>query len=245
MKLSELLTASPFLYGALFCPYRQALAANLPTGITGPEIDQLIEKIGFPSSTRLLRAADPYPAWPGVRIGVDVSISPQASFQIGDKNGSEPNVFVLPRIHFTKGLWKGAELIFSTLPITEQPGYAATGGILKWCLYQEKEGWLSVSAFTGYTNVSAFRGDYNGNNFEFGFYASKDYVRLKPYVGGSVMLAQGGIRPSLAKTPVTSSMKSTLHAFIGIELEYPVTFAGQFSLFNLNPSFSLFVGKRF
>ena len=232
-------------FGLLLLASFPAGAANLPTGITGPEIDQIIERIGFPSTTRLMRAADPYPAWPGIRMGVDVSVSPQMSFQIGDKNGFEPKVNVLPRFHLTKGLWEGAEIIFSTLPINNQPGYSATGGILKWCVYQEKAGWLSVSAFWGYTYVSAFRGDYQGNNFEFGVYASKDLVRWKPYLGASVLLAQGGIKPGLAKGPVLSSMKSTLHVFLGMELEYPVTFAAQLGLFNLNPSFTLFVGKRF
>ncbi len=241
MKHLALLSASCFLLVASF----SARGANLPSGITGPEIDQLIERIGFPATTRLLRAAHSYPSWPGFRIGIDVTIAPQPSFQIGDKNGSEPKVYVLPRLHVTKGLWEGAELILSVLPIYDQPGYAANGGILKWCFYQEKEGWLSVSVFSGYTNVSAFRGDYSGNNFEFGFYASKDYVRLKPYVGLSTILAQGGLKSGLAKTAVTSSMRATLHAFIGMELEYPVTFAGEFGLTNLNPSFTLFLGKRF
>ncbi len=221
-------------------------AASLPSGLVGVEIENIIERIGFVSTTRLMRAAEALPPWPGIRLGVDVSVAPQMGFnELGDRNGAEPQVFVLPRLHFSKGLWAGAELIFSTMPFTDQPGYSATGGILKWCFYTEKSGWLSVSTFVGYTNVSVFRNDFSGNNFEFGVYASKDYVRLKPYLGASVLLAQGSIRPALAKTAVVSSMKGTLHAFIGLELEYPVTIVAEFGLFNLNPTMSLFIGKRF
>jgi hypothetical protein len=223
-----------------------AHSASLPSGLIRAEIEQLIERVGFQSTTRLLRGAEAYPPWPGVRFGVDVSLASQMDFSaLGDKNGSEPKIYVLPRFHFVKGLWGNVEIIFSTLPITNQPGYSATGGILKWSFYREAAGWLSVSAFAGYTYVSAFRGDYTGNNFEFGLYASKDYVRLKPYLGASVLLAQGGVRPALAKTAAVSSMKGTLHVFIGIELEYPVTIAGELGLFNLNPSFSILIGKHF
>ncbi len=246
MKSLTLPSQILFFLSASFLGSGSALGASLPTGLDRAEIEQIIERIGFQASTRLLRGAEAYPPWPGIRFGVDVSVSPQMDFStLGDRNGSEPKLYVLPRFHFVKGLWGNVEIIFSSLPVTNQPGYSATGGILKWSFYKETAGWLSVSAFTGYTYVSAFRGDYTGNNFEFGLYASKDYVRLKPYLGASVLVAQGGVRPTLAKTAFVSSLKGTLHIFLGMELEYPVTIAGEFGLFNLSPSFTLLIGKRF
>ena len=193
-----------------------------------------------------MHSAEAYPTWPGIRFGVDFSVAPQYGFNsLGDKNGAEPTIFGLPRFHLTKGLWGNTELIFSTMPFADHPGYTATGGIIKWSFHQEKSGWLSVAAFAGYTYVSAFRGDYTGNNFEFGVYASKDYVRVKPYLGMNMLMAQGKIRPALSKTGVVSSMRGTLHVFIGFELAYPVTISAEFGLYNLTPTLGLFIGKRF
>lgn len=221
-------------------------AASLPSGLVPTEIEGVVRILGFPAVTRLLRSAEAYKPWPGIKVGGEVTISStQDLATLGDKNGSVPQFTLLPRLYLSKGLFSELELILSTFPIRDPVGVATIGGILKWTFYQEKETWLSAAAYFGYTRVYAFHSDYVGNDVEFGIYFSKDWVRLKPFLGAAMLFAEGSVRPVLAKTAATSALQSTLHTFLGAEWEFPLNLGFQVDLMNLTPMGSLFIGKKF
>ncbi len=73
---------------------------------------------------------------------------------------------------------------------------------------------------------------------------SKDWVRFKPYIGASVLIASGKVDPSLSATPQASATMGT-HVFAGMEWELPVNLTVQADLINTDPLFSLFIGKKF
>src|SRR5438874_1373516 len=112
----------PFLF--LFAPL-VSLAANLPSGLAGTEIENIVQTIGFGSVTRLLRSAEAYPSWPGVKLGTEVALSGTKELSTyGDRNGGVPEMNVLPRLYLAKGLFRDLEVIFSTLPVGSPSGVA-------------------------------------------------------------------------------------------------------------------------
>lgn len=223
-----------------------ASAASLPTGLSPEDIASLVRIVGFPSATRLMRSAEALPGWPGWKLGIEVAMSGAKDVaDFGDRNGSVPQLLVLPRFYLSKGLSSNVELTLSTFPNNNPPGISTAGGALKWTYYREREGIASAAAYFGYTRVWAFHQDYVGNDVEMGTVVSKDFVRLRPYLGAAVLLAQGAVRPALARTPTQGSLQAALHSFIGLEWELPVALGAQLDLMNLTPMASFFLGKQF
>ena len=158
-----------------------AIAGGLPSGLAPAEIANIVQALGFGATTRLMRTAEAYASWPGIKIGGEVVVAGSQNIgNFGNQNGNVPPINLLPRIYIAKGLFTNVEAIFSILPMPSPSGLASVGGALKWTFYQEREGFLSVAAYYAYTNIHAYGGDYSGNNTEFGIEASKDFVRIRP-----------------------------------------------------------------
>lgn len=221
-------------------------AASLPTGLSSTEIDHLVEVIGAGSTVRLLRSAEPYELFPGLKLGMEVAIVPTRDLNnMGNQDGSLPVAIPVPRFYFAKGLFFNLELILNLFPVSIASSLSTFGGSLKWAFFDESANWLHGAIFLTFTNISGFDRAFTGNNIEMGGVISKDYVRLKPYLGGGLLFARGNISPAYAKTAETGGAHSTLHLFVGGEVELPLSLGFQLDLFNLSPAGTLFFGKKF
>ncbi len=196
-------------------------------------------------TTRVLRSAESYVSWPGLKLGAEATFLPaDRLLNLGNRLGATAAFLPAPRIYVAKGLLESFEFIgsffFSGLNTT-----SSIGGILKWTVLPEQEEWIALAAFVGLTGVDAFRGEFQGTCFEGGLLISKDYVRFKPYFGASMLLAQGRVAPALAAgSPQSGSLINT-HFFLGSEWELPVNLTFQVDLIGLDPYFTLFIGKKF
>ncbi len=223
------------------------LASSLPGAMSEADIAQLVQAISQPSATKLLRSAEPYQDFfPGIKVGLEVSIlMPQDTNTLGDGTGAIPGFIPAPRIYLAKSLFYNLEFIFSFMPTSLSNIVSTTGGILKWSFYNEKESFISGAAFAGYTGISALNGAYKGRDLEVGAYISKDYVRIRPYLGLAMLFANGTIPAVLAKTSVTTVSQNSLHAFLGMEIQLPIELTFQLDLVNLTPRGSLLLAKTF
>ena len=78
-----------------------------------------------------------------------------------------------------------------------------------------------------------------------GLEISKDYVRLKPYLGAGILLAQANLATSLVNGPITGASYATIHTFFGAEIEMPVNVTVQLDLMNLTLQGSIAFTKHF
>jgi len=224
----------------------QAHAASLPTGLGPIEIDRLVEVIGTGATARLLRSAEPYELFPGIKLGLEIAIVPTRDLNnMGNQDGSLPAALPVPRFYFCKGLFFNLELILNLFPVSIANSLSTFGGSLKWAFFDENKNWLHGAMFVTFTTITGFDSAFSGNNIEMGAVLSKDYVRIKPYLGGGLLFARGNVAPSYARTADTSGGHSTLHLFIGGEVELPLNVGFQLDLMNLSPSGTLFFGKKF
>lgn len=242
-----MLIPNRYLVLLLGCLSSIGSASLLSSGLKQTEIDDIVQKFAFGSAAKALRSAEAYDVFPGVRIGVEICLVTASGVeQMGDANGSMPSVVPIPRLHLTKGLVGGGELSFSIFPATVESTIGTYGGTLKWTMLDEHEDWVAIAGYFGYTYATAFRKTFASNTFELGAVASKDLVRLKPYLGLSLMTAAGRVATSLtAGGYPDSNRRFAIHSFIGTELELPVNLAFQIDLFNLSPAASLSVGAKF
>jgi hypothetical protein len=196
-------------------------------------------------SIRLLRSAESYPLWPGVRLGGEITLFPGDRLAaLGDRLGSVGSFLPIPRVHFAKGLFEGIEIIVSFFPFNLNT--VSGGGVLaKWTFLEEKAGWLTLAGVFGVSTVNAFQDEFQGNNLELGVVISKDYVVLRPFAGASLMVARGKVPASLALgSPETGALLGT-HFYLGAEIALPVALSFQLDLINLDPTLSAFAGVRF
>ncbi len=79
-------------------------AIQLPSGITQADFTQIVDILGVNSTGRLLRSAEGYVSFPGVRVGLEVAVVPMSSLQgRGFNNGSIPNLLPLNAIEGSEG----------------------------------------------------------------------------------------------------------------------------------------------
>ncbi len=224
-------------------------ASTLPKQLNASDIGRVTEIVGIPAVARLMRSAESYESWPGLKLGFEVlAVGERGLNNLGDNTGTMPSVNPVPRLYLSKGLFYDTEITLSFFPTSEVNPVSTLGVILKYTFYQEQaDSWLSIAGFFGVTDVEAFRSAYHGTDVEIGVILSKDYVRLKPYLGLGILAARGEVDPSLLAAGFTDNdtWLSTLHAFIGTEIELPLTFGAQIDLFNLSVGASFFVGKKF
>lgn len=223
---------STFLWGA-------KLGGNLKPA----EVENIIQKVGFGSASRLLRSAETYPLWAGIKVGLELPVTPSAGLsEYGDGKSTIGGVMVGPRIYLCKGLSDGFEITFNFFQPQMLNTPATFGTIIKYNFATEDKNWAAMSTYFGYTGVSAFTSSksselnptiaYSGTDIELGVYASRNYIKLKPYAGVGVLLAQGQIDPSLVQS-ISSAWQGTIHLFLGSEFEWPVNFTAQLDFMNL------------
>ncbi len=222
-----------------------ASAATLPKSLTRAEVDGVVSKMGFGGAARLMRSTETYDPFPGIKMGLEVGFIPTNELNTyGDLTGSIPSVTPSPRFYLAKGLFNGTEIILNFFSPDIIDSLATIGGILKWNFYKESESWFSSAAYLGYTRVSAFKGSYTGDDFELGIYASKDYVRVKPYAGGSLLFAHGTV-PIENAVSSNTAWESTLRLFLGLEIEMLANLTIQAELIRFSPAASVLVAAKF
>jgi hypothetical protein len=221
-----------------------AMASSLPSGMSANDVGTVVNLIGPASALRLLRSAEPYLPWPGIKVGIETMLIPGGNINnLGNGDGSLPGISPVPRLYFSKGLFFNTEITFVWLPSSLINTVSTLGVAGRITFLDEKEDWLSSAAYVSYTSINAFNSTYLGDDWEIGLIASKDYVRAKPYVGGGVLMASGSVVGG--QNIYINSRQFCLHTFFGIEFELPITLTVQFDVMNLNPSGSLFFGKHF
>lgn len=224
----------------------RSLALNLPEQLSRADIDRVVEVLGAASTTRLMRSADAYALFPGIKFGAEAVIVPSRDLNdIGDATGTLPSLNLSPRLYIAKGLLLDLEAIISFLP-SVGPDLISTFGMgIKWTCLTEMEYPVNGALFLMSTSVNAFGNTLKGNNLEIGMVISRDHVRFKPYLGLGLLFAKGSIPRSLSRSEHISGSYSTVHTFIGAEIELPVNITVQFDLINLSPTGSIFLGFHF
>ncbi|MBY0369441.1 hypothetical protein K2X33_02070 [bacterium] len=231
------------LFALLLCGIGSA--ATLPGALTVPQIEEVTRVLGMGAATRILRAADAYPSWPGTKIGVETVFLSTGNLRLlGNQTGSIDNLLIAPRIYLSKGLFQRLELTLSALPFALNTA-ATYGGALKWTFAPESEQWAAMAAWVGVTQVNAFQGEFEATTAEVGVVISKDYVRLKPFIGAALMASRGHVHPALAQSIPEGAIGLGTHLFVGAEIELPVQVSFQVEAVNADPAVSFFVGKHF
>ncbi|MEZ4752306.1 MAG: hypothetical protein R3B54_17240 [Bdellovibrionota bacterium] len=219
-------------------------AASLPTGMSQSDVDKTVQVLGTGGATRLMRSAEPYPFYPGFKIGFEaLFFSSSSLIGLGNGDGSVPPVLFIPRLYLAKGLIADVDLILSLLPGGIVPSLSTVGAALKWTFLSERENIPgSIAAYFSYTSLRGLD-RYVGTDLEFGLLASRDLVRVRPFLGLGVLLASGTVQNTVSGQ--LEGKHSAFHLFGGIEWELPANITLQLDLMNLNVQGSLLVGKRF
>lgn len=226
---------------------RIATSATLPRQLTPSDISKVVEYIGAATVTKLLRSAEPYPFFfPGIKIGIEINMFPADEvYRLGNALGSGAGVLPMPRLHIAKSLFPDWEVIASFLPNSINSPVNTWGGILKYSFVTEEDSSYSAAVFGGMTWIRGFNAAYEGMDYEAGIVLSKDFVRLRPYLGATALLATGTVLPAFALTSDNAATRLLIHSFLGAEILLPVSLSFQLDLFNLSPKASIFVGKTF
>jgi hypothetical protein len=130
-------------------------------------------------------------------------------------------------------------------PGSLDPTFGEWGLSIKGLGISEKEEWGSVAGYLSFGHVSGFNHTFQGNAFELGVVASKDWVRVRPYVGAALLAGTGEVSQSLALAENDTSLLMRFHGFLGTEVIVPADLAFQLDWFGFGWGASTFVGYRF
>lgn len=241
----ELWLAAKVIWVLLVAISQPGNAAKLPEGISADELNTLIGTLGLGNATRVMRSAEAYPAFPGLKISLETNLVPSGAInELGNGSASLPILIPSPKLNITKGLGMGFEtsLNVSTESILETMG--TVGFLGKWTCIEEKDSFATGAFFLSFTRLNGFKENYKGNDFEVGMLASKDFVRLKPFVGFGLLLANATVTKSVSPT-VQDGTVLRPHLFFGGEVELPMNITFQLDFSGLMPSGSFSLGYQF
>jgi hypothetical protein len=221
-----------------------ASAASFSTGLSKEEVGRIIREFGTGSMVRPLRSAEALPSWPGLKAGIELTLQPTRDLnQLGSRNGTLPTFFPMPRFYIAKGLGEDAEIVLGTFPFVMINTVATYGALVKWTVRPEDENWLATAVYAGYTRMLALNNSLRAHTFETGISISKDYVRLRPYLGVAFSLSAGDIDPFYSPGADGGTVTS-FKLFAGFELEFPMSLSVQLDFIDVIPSASMLVGLR-
>lgn len=234
-----------FLVFSLSLASSKLYAARLPQGTNENELSQLVQTLAFGNVTKVMRSAEAYPTFPGFKIAIETTLIPSGNLnEMGDGSASLPKIIPSPRVILSKGIGLNTELSFNLSSQQLIETMASYGLLAKWSFMNEQDFFATSAAFTSFTNLSGFNDTFNGKEFEIGILASKDFVRLKPYLGLGLLLATA----SVPKTVCMITQQKTVfgpHIFIGAEVELPMNITLQLDFTDWIPSSSFALGYRF
>jgi hypothetical protein len=234
------------LFLLLFWVSGVLLGSGLPGKLTADDLAQVVKVIGSGAAMRILRSAEPYPLFPGVKFGMELALFSKRDLnELGDHSGTVPNFNPVPRFYLAKGFLYDLEVIFVYFPNSVINTINTYGGMLKWSFYHESEDFLSGSAFFGVTSITAFSTQFRGMDYEFGALVSKDYTRVRPYLGGGFLIAKGTVINALVNAAENSSSNVVIHLFGGLEYELPFNLSFQADFMNFALSITAMVSKKF
>ena len=221
------------------------LGARLPQNISVADLRVLVKTLAFGNTTKVMRSAEAYPVYPGLRVSVETSLVRSGELsEMGNGTASLPVVIPSPRLTLTKGLGMGLEAAMN-ISTQQLINTISTFGLLgKWTLIDEQDSFATSAIFTSYTSLNGFSDNFRGSNFEAGFVASQDYVRIKPYVGMGLLLASGTVPRSICVESQQSTIFSP-HLFLGAEIELPMNITFQMDFTDWIPTGSLALGYKF
>jgi hypothetical protein len=233
------------LLGAVAFTTQTLSAARLPRGISADDLGTLIQTLGMGNATRVMRSAEAYPTLPGLKISLETALVPSGSLsELGNNSASLPVLIPSPKLNITKGLGRGLEasLNISTESILDTMG--TVGFLGKWTYLEEKDSFATAALFLSFTKLSGFKESFKGSDFELGVLASKDFVRLKPFVGLGLLLANATVTKTISPQ-VQNGTVLRPHLFLGGEIELPMNITFQIDFAGLSPSGSFSLGYQF
>lgn len=229
----------------IFIFTKTVLGVQLPTGISPDDLNPLIKTLALGNVIKLLRSAEPYPSFPGLKISLETTLIHSGNLnEMGDGSASLPMIIPSPRIIITKGLGKDLETSMTLSTQSLLQTMASVGLLGKWTFLHERDSIASGALFLSYTQLSGFKDTFKGKDFEIGLVVSRDYVRIKPYVGLGLLLASGTVSKSVSPLAQQETVFSP-HLFVGTEIELPMNVALQLDFTDLVPTGSLSLGYRF
>lgn len=220
--------------------------SDLPSNMSAQDVSRLTGVLGPSSALRMLRSAEAFPSWPGIKFGVEVMILPSQNIHsLGDGNGTIPQVNPVPRLYFCKGLFWDVDLVIDYLPNTLSNTISTLGIGLKWTYMNEKEAFASGAFYGGLTRIDAFDSNFLGTDFEMGVIFSRDYTRARPYLGGGLLMSAGSLVVPATRLALYDATTFAVHTFAGVEFKLPLSISLQFDIMNLSPMGSILLGISF
>src|SRR6476659_1532962 len=97
---------------ALLALAAPAYGASLPGALSPTDVESAVRVLGFGSTSRLMRSAEPLSSWPGIKIGFETPLAdPGPLRRMGNGGGSVPGLHIVPRLYVAKGLFSSLELV--------------------------------------------------------------------------------------------------------------------------------------
>ena len=221
------------------------LGAQLPKNIDAGELSTMIKTLAFSNVTRSMRSAEAYPLYPGLKISLETSVvSSKELNEMGDGTASLPPLIPSTRLNISKGWGGDIETSFNISTQNLLKTISTVGFLGKWMIQDERDSFASTAIFSGVTILNGFNESFKGTEYEVGFLMSKDYVRLKPYVGAGLLLASATVSKVVSPRVQSDSVFSP-HLFLGAEIELPMNIALQLDFTQLVPTGSVALGYHF
>ena len=133
---------------------KATMAASLPKGLVDSDVDRVVQVVGLSGASRLMRSAESYDSFPGLKIGFEViMISSRDLNSLGTGGGTVPSFCPTPRLYLAKGIIYDSEITLNFFPPTDANPITTLGAIIKHTFFQERDTWSVGGIFRSYAGT--------------------------------------------------------------------------------------------
>jgi hypothetical protein len=226
-------------------------AINIPTQLKANELSDVVQILGYDTSSKFL--SNPYPlgGYSGFEVGVDSEFINSADLSKLGAGTTKQSSFQYNRVSIGKGLYNNIDGFVHFVPFSSSNEISEYGGILKWNFYQAKYLPISLSALTHVSTIN-IQDSFINETIGWDLMSGINLNRLALYFGVGDLKARSTFTQNILdasiilngdKTYIVHS--SQAHSYVGLNIEIASLFlAAQIDRYE-QPVYSVKIGFRF
>ncbi|MCB0350163.1 MAG: hypothetical protein KDD38_03205 [Bdellovibrionales bacterium] len=254
IKINLILKTAILLQALLLAS--SGLAIEIPANLSRPDLDEVVQILGFNTGTKFL--SNPYPlgGYSGFEVGLSTEFVNSTDLSRLGAGTPKQSSFQYNRISFGKGLYNNTDLFLQFIPFSSSNEISEYGGLFKWNFYQARYLPFSIS-FLGHYSTINIQDSFINESLGYDLLGGINLSSFALYFGAGEQKARSTFARNVLDTGdpnISSGMNSTgtfvtratqIHSFVGLHVNVANVFlAAQIDRYE-QPVYSAKLGLRF
>lgn len=224
-------------------------AVNIPANLTQSDLSEVVQILGFGTSSKFLSNPFPLGGYSGFEVGLATEFINTTDLSRLGAGTSRQSSFQYNRISLGKGLYNNLDIFVDFIPFSSSNEISEYGGMVKWNFYQGRFLPFSLSAL-GQMSTINIQDSFINEVIGWSLLGGINLTNFALYFGAGSQNARSVFAPNILEASLTTQGTYTMrsrqnHSFIGIHIDIAAFFIAAQIDRHEQPVYSAKLGLRF